>query len=80
MTGDDIHQILGNKTGHKGDTGTGNTENGIEDHGFPVAAAILINPVKLGQHFLRGAIGQFGDEPLKFFMHGGSPPLYQWLL
>ena len=51
MAGDNIHQILGDQAGNQGDTGPRDSEKRIENHGFPVASAVLENPFGLCPHF-----------------------------
>ena len=44
VSGNNIHQISGNQTGNQRDTCSDQTKQCIQDHGFPVTSAVLIDP------------------------------------
>lgn len=44
VSGNNIYQISGNQTGNQRDTCSDQTKQCIQDHGFPVTSAVLIDP------------------------------------
>ena len=72
VTGNDIHQIFGDQAGDQRDTGAHESKQGIQDHSFPVAAAILIDPQCLSPHFLQSALFQVFLNQQKFLFHDRS--------